>query len=267
MSWFSPRAAFRQVALGLAFVLVGCPARQAPERGLRLVYKKTKPEALRATVDRRLAHLKVKANLSEDDTTLTVRVPEGSDVVRIKALVAHRGHLEFCPENATVAAKWCEATWPSGIVTDSVGKTCSLLGSRKDLESALAEAGTDLAWGSAGAQASAFSITECVSPRIVSAEAHGEGENLTLEFDRAGARAFTVLTTATVGRRLIIRLDGVVGAAPTVMEPITGGKALLNPGARDRAELEVLAAALVGGALPELELAREETWGPPSLKR
>jgi preprotein translocase subunit SecD len=66
---------------------------------------------------------------------------------------------------------------------------------------------------------------------------------------------------------LIIRLDDVVRSAPVVRESITGGRAMLTTGALDRAGREVLAASLVGGALPVLVLEREGTWGPPSLKR
>ena len=66
---------------------------------------------------------------------------------------------------------------------------------------------------------------------------------------------------------MIIKLDDEVGSAPIVMEPITGGKAMLMTGAKDPESMEMLAASLVGGALPELVLEKEGTWGPPSLKR
>lgn len=254
--------------LFFVLVLIGCPERREPERGLQLVYKKPSAAPLRSNVDRRLAQLKLRANLSEDDTTLTVRVPEGADLTRIKALFAQRGHLEFCPENAIVAGRWCDEKWPSGVIVDSVGKTCSLLAaSRAELEAALPDAGSDFAWGKAGSQACAFSITSCLSPRIVAAELKKDQPGLMLDFDRAGARDFAALTTTTVGRRLIIRLDGVVGSAPVVREPITGGRAMLTTGPQQQEELEVLAAALVGGALPELELMRQETWGPPTLRK
>ncbi|MDP3154718.1 MAG: hypothetical protein Q8N23_18715 [Archangium sp.] len=254
--------------LPLALLLIGCPERREPERGLQLVYKKPNAVPLRAAVDRRLAQLKLRANLSEDDHTLTVRVPEGGDLSRIKALFAQRGHLEFCPENATVAGKWCDEQWPAGVVVDSVGKTCSLLAAdRSALEAALPDAGAEFAWGTSGGQASAFSITSCLSPRIVAAEVAKGQPGLMLDFDRAGARDFAALTSTTVGRRLIVRLDGVVASAPVVMEAITGGRAVLTTGEQQREDWEVLAAALVGGALPELELLREERWGPPSLRK
>jgi preprotein translocase subunit SecD len=249
----------------LLLLLTACPERRPPERGLQLVYKKPDSTPLRATVDRRLAQLKLKANLSEDDSTLTVRLAEGADASRIKALFAQRAHLEFCSEDLTVAERWCGEKWPDGITVDSSGKTCSLVGpGKKELESALGDAGVEFAWDSVGKQA--YSVSRCVTPRIVAAEAHTEEKNLSLEFDRTSAKEFATLTTETVGRRLLIKLDGVVGSAPIVMEPITGGKAMLMTGSKDPESMEVLAASLVGGALPELVLEKEGTWGPPSLK-
>jgi preprotein translocase subunit SecD len=88
-----------------------------------------------------------------------------------------------------------------------------------------------------------------------------------LEFDRASGRDFAALTTALVGKKLLIRLNGVVVSAPVVNEAITGGKAMLTgSAAQSREELELLAASLVGGPLPGLVLEKEGTWGPPSLR-
>lgn len=289
--------------LALCALLVACPERQVPERGLLLVYKKPGADPVRSVVDRRLAQLKLRANLSEDDSTLTVRVTEGTDVSRIKALFAQAAHLEFCAENDAVAEKWCDAPWPSGITTQSAKRACSLLApTRKALEAALAEptaadaglvdagdagdAGTQprkwarepsaaltpraLAFDTADTQATAFAVTHCFTPRVVAADVRvGEDQppSLGLEFDRASGRDFLNLTTSLVGKRLIILLDDDVKSAPVVMEPITGGKAMLTTGLHDRAAMEVLAASLVGGTLPVLVLERESTWGPPSFRR
>ena len=340
-----------RVLLPLCLLLVACPERQAPERGLQLVYRKPASDPVRSVVDRRLAQLKLRANLSEDDSTLTVRVAEGTDVSRIKALFAQTAHLEFCGEDATVAERWCDVTWPAGITTDSVKRACSLLGpTRAALEAALRadadeggddagsgdagrvdaeggdaggrdaggrdaggrdaggrdagrgdagrgdaggrDAGPDagrgdaraapgtrakleppkraFAFGTSDSRASAFAITGCFTPRVVAAdvrEQEHQSASLNLEFDRAGGRDFAALTTSLVGRRLIILLDDKVSSAPVVMEPITGGKAMLTTSLNDRAALDVLAASLVGGTLPVLVLERESTWGPPSFKR
>lgn len=249
-----------------ALVLLGCPERTVPERGLQLVYKKPSPDSIRSVADRRLARLKLRANLQEDGSTLIVRVKEGADLSRIKALFAQPAHLEFCSEDSATAAQWCDTTWPEGISAESSGTACALQGAtRKDLARALPDAG--VAFGTTNTRASAYAISSCITPHIVAAELEDPEGTLFLEFDRASAREFATLTQATVGRRLIIRLDGLVKSAPVVQEPITGGKAMLITGTADRAANEVLAAALVGGPLPVLELMREETWGPPSLKR
>lgn len=249
-----------------ALLLLGCPERHVPERGIQLVYRKPGSDPVRSIVDRRLAQLKLRANLQEDDTTLTVRVPEGGDLSRIKSVFAKAARLEFCAEDERLAARWCAGSWPAGITTERTGATCMLRGdSRGALEQALPDAGSEVAF--ALKPPGAYCVARCLVPRIVSAEVHEQPLSLTLDFDRAGARDFAELTKSAVGRRLIIRLDGVVESAPVVMEPITGGKAMLTVGDQDRAALEVLAASLVGGELPVLELEREGTWGPPSFKR
>lgn len=249
-----------------ALLLAACPERKAPERGLLLVYRKPSAEPVRSVVDRRLAQLKLRANLSEDGTTLTVRVPQGADLSRIKAVFEKAAKLEFCGEDANVAARWCDDDWPTGITTVSTGSTCMLRGdSRAALEKALPDAGSEVAFSEQ--PPGAYCVASCLVPRIVSAEVHEQPLSLTLDFDRAGAKDFAQLTKANVGRRLIIRLDGVVESAPVVMEEITGGKAMLTVGgAQDRAALEVLAASLVGGELPKMTLEREGTWGPPGFR-
>ena len=79
----------------------------------------------------------------------------------------------------------CDAKWPEGITADSAGKTCALQGPRKALEAALADAGTQFAFG----PSAAYSVWKCISPRIVAAEPHAEGKSLSLEFDRTGGRS------------------------------------------------------------------------------
>lgn len=258
----------KRLAWGLTLALAACPERAVAERGVSLVYRKPSGEALRSVVDRRLARLKLRANLSEDDSTLTVRLPEGSDVARVKALLAQPAKLEFCAEDAATAARWCERSWPAGVRVENAGRACSVVAAtRPELEAALADAGSAFAHGGLPGSAEAWALSSCLSPHVVSAEVHQTPPSLSVELDRAGGRDFAALTTGLVGRRLLIRLDGVVSSAPVVMAPITGGKAMLSTGQRDASALEVLAASLVGGVLPPLVLEREGTWGPPSLRR
>lgn len=250
--------------LGFAcLLLLGCPERTRPAHGVALTYSKAEKAPLRATVDRRLAQLKLSAQLAEDDRTLTVRLPEGADVARVKALLARPANLEFCAEDAERAAAWCIAAWPGTFSLDRAGGSCAL--HAKDtsaLRAGLADAGTAVAFG----DATAFAIEpECLAPRVVGAEVKREPPSVLVEFDRATARSFATLTERIVGRRLLIRLDGEVLSAPVVMEAITGGKAMISTGAANAGELELLAASLAGGTLTGLALDREGTWGPPSL--
>ncbi len=255
--------------LGLCLLLAACPERRAPERGIQLVYKKARADSVRSVVDRRLAHLKLRANLSEDETTLTVRAPEGADVTRIKALFAEAGRLEFCPEDLPIATRWCALKWPEGVSTATFNSTCSLRGAPERLAAALVDAGIDFAVDATQGPAAAYPLGSCFEPRIISAELQAEPmPHIALVFDRESGRQFGEVTKALVGHRLIIRLNGAVHSAPTVQSAITGGKAMLTVGAdQNQASMQVLAAALVGGSLPVMELLREETWGPPAFGR
>lgn len=241
--------------------LCACPERKRPERGVQLVYRKATVEPVRATVDRRLARLKLKAHLQEDDKLLTVRVAEGADTSRIKALLATRAVLDFCPEDEPVAAAWCKP-W-DGVDVLRGDRTCALKGrSHADVVTALGDAGVPVSWTEDGLEAYAVRESRCLAPRVVSAEPR-EGEML-LEFDRASAADFGKLTTEARGLRLIIRYDGAVRVAPIVRDAITGGRATITVSDASQ-DLEVLAAMLVGGPLPTLTLEKEAPYGPPSL--
>lgn len=89
-----------------------------------------------------------------------------------------------------------------------------------------------------------------------------EGMAVDFVFDGRGAKQFGQLTSANVGRNLAIILDGVVESAPTIREPITGGRGQIT-GRFDFAEAQDLANVLRNGALPApLKLMEERTVGP-----
>ncbi len=257
--------------LVLLLSVTACPERQAIERGVQLTYRKPESaEPVRATVDRRLAHLKLKAALHEDDHTLTVRVPDGGDLVRIKALLARTGRLAFCPEDESIAAQWCRTEWHAPVETDRASTTCALAApTRKDLETALGDAGIPLAYGTDRERAVVYVVheSECLTPRIVGAEVRPTSDGrpmLMVDFDRQGGRDFAKLTLNTVGHRLLISVEDVVTSAPVVMEAISGGRAMITSGGGE--DLELLGALFVGGALPALTLEKEARYGPPSLR-
>jgi len=81
-------------------------------------------------------------------------------------------------------------------------------------------------------------------------------------FDSLGTRRFADITRAQVGQPFAIVLDGKVITAPTIREPITGGRGQIsgNFSATSASELAVL---LRAGALPApLTIVEERTVGP-----
>ncbi|WP_207458700.1 protein translocase subunit SecD [Azospirillum sp. SYSU D00513] len=82
------------------------------------------------------------------------------------------------------------------------------------------------------------------------------------EFDSTGARRFSEVTQANVGRPFAIVLDNKVISAPVIREPITGGRGQIsgNYNAQTASDLAVL---LRAGALPApLKVIEERTVGP-----
>lgn len=73
-------------------------------------------------------------------------------------------------------------------------------------------------------------------------------------FDRDGAEAFARLTTARVGHKVAIVLDGTITSAPVIQSSITGGRAQITMGGSDpvaqQRDAEALALVLESGALP-----------------
>ena len=89
-----------------------------------------------------------------------------------------------------------------------------------------------------------------------------EGMAVDFSLDARGTKQFGDLTTASVGRNLAIVLDGTVSSAPTIREPITGGRGQIT-GRFTFEEAQDLANVLRNGALPApLKLQEERTVGP-----
>ena len=85
---------------------------------------------------------------------------------------------------------------------------------------------------------------------------------VSVEFTPAGARAFSELTEANVGRRLAIILDGNVHSAPVIRERIPSGQAQITGGftSEDATDLAIV---LRAGALPApVQVLEERTVGP-----
>src|SRR2546428_5062664 len=93
-------------------------------------------------------------------------------------------------------------------------------------------------------------------------------EGMAVEFvlDARGAKQFGQVTSANVSRRLAIILDGMVESAPTIREPITGGRGQIT-GRFDFKEAQELANVLRHGAPPApVKIMGEPTVGPSPRK-
>ncbi|HEV8439442.1 MAG TPA: protein translocase subunit SecD [Methylomirabilota bacterium] len=87
---------------------------------------------------------------------------------------------------------------------------------------------------------------------------------VSVEFNAAGAKAFSDLTEASVGKRLAIVLDGNVHSAPVIRERIPSGRAQITGGFTTQ-EATDLAIVLRAGALPAPVTVLEERTVGPSL--
>jgi len=88
------------------------------------------------------------------------------------------------------------------------------------------------------------------------------GFQVNLQFNARGAAQFASVTREHVGEQLAAVIDGRVRSAPTIQEPILGGRARITGQFTDR-EAQDLAIALRSGALPvEMKKIEERTVGP-----
>lgn len=267
---------FATLAVVASLALVACPRRKQPERGLELVFTKEGP--VRPVVEKRLAQLGVVARITEDEGSLTVRVPDTGAAVNVgelMKLLTLPAKLELC---ATAPAALCDVD--AGVTVqpedrEGLEGQCFLSGPDGKVllaVAAAADAGRVLVGEQQpGTQRTWATERECFEPRVLEAEAKVD-QNLgspvvQLTFDGPSATKFGDLTRRLVRKPLLIVFDGRVTSAPTVMEAITGGRAMLTFG-RDTSEAEArrIAQALAGGSLPgSLTLDRQGSYGPPSL--
>ncbi len=91
-----------------------------------------------------------------------------------------------------------------------------------------------------------------------------EGPYVTVELDPRGAQIFDELTSANVGRRLAIVLDGTVYSAPVIRERIPAGQVQIT-GRFSFEEAHDLAIVLRSGSLPASVTIEEERTVGPSL--
>jgi preprotein translocase subunit SecD len=111
-------------------------------------------------------------------------------------------------------------------------------------------------------QKKAYVTGRDVSGARVSIDQNTSEPYVSVDFNANGARAFSDLTDANVGRRLAIVLDGNIHSAPQIRERIPSGRAQITGGFTTE-EATDLAIVLRAGALPApVEVLEERTVGP-----
>lgn len=91
---------------------------------------------------------------------------------------------------------------------------------------------------------------------------HFNEPTVTLQFNSAGAKKFSEITAANIGKRLAIVLDGKVQSAPSIREAIPSGEAVIT-GRFSIEEAQDLSLVLRVGALPApMTIEEERTVGP-----
>ena len=136
----------------------------------------------------------------------------------------------------------------------------------EQLESGVAPSGTeflphmDMPWN----KVPVYSRIEVSGESLKDSQADFDQNNMpvvTTVFDAVGARRFAKLTTEHVNERFAIVLDGKVLSAPTIREPIPGGRGQISGGFTLQGAKD-LAVLLRSGALPApLQVIEERTVG------
>ncbi len=290
---------------GLLICLSAC--RSLPSHGVELTYAladRSAAEKMVSVLERRLASFDLRgATVTLAEGELTVRLPGVSDAARLRAVLEREGRLELAvvdDEGSALLAAHAAATGveqvadppaplPSGVtlaqetVQERQGVFLVADG-RPALEAAVAlvtprlpaqralRLGVDVndarRWRTYLVETPPWAMGERVV-EVSPGESEWGGWHVSLGLDEQGRAEFAALTTRSVSRRIAILVDDEVLSAPVVMEPITGGRAMITLGAAadratQRAQAEQLAFVLRGGALPAvLAFVRAVQYGPP----
>lgn len=226
---------------------------------------------VRPAIERRLALLKFKARLTEDEDTITVRLPGATPETasELKSLMFLRGKLELCTLDATAMKTWCELD-ARGIEAVSLeGEGCSL--KSKDVETLKVMSGVQQAKRALfqeleDHQHQAYAIETCFSPKVLSAtvklNADTRRPEILVSLDSAGKKSLTEVTQSHLNKRLLIVIDDRVEIAPRVMSPIEGGRVTITLGSEmNEAQAQTLANAMMAGPLPKLSFEKETVYG------
>jgi preprotein translocase subunit SecD len=188
--------------------------------------------------------------IPQQDYRILVQLPGMSDTKRAIALIGQTAQLEFRLVEDVDADNLTIDSIPPGTSLGYVDRRDSVTG-RVNRRQILMRSRASM---------TGEGITDA---RVQLRNQQGE-MGVEVYFNAAGTRQFADLTTANVGRRLAIVLDGKAISDPTIKQPITGGIASITgdftpDGAKD------LAVALRSGALPAPVNILEQRIVGPSL--
>lgn len=197
-------------------------------------------EALRDVIERRVNLFGVSepvvqtqnaSFVSGGEEKLIVDLPGVTDVDRAVSMIGQTPLLEFKVENPTAAEEVKpDANGNVNLSTDNLFKNTELTG--RYLKKAVLD----------------FDINTR-EPRV------------SLQFDEAGTKLFSQITTDNVGKMVAIYLDGAPISTPVVREPILNGEAVIS-GNFNPVEAKQLVGRLNSGALPvPIELQSKQTIG------
>jgi len=186
--------------------------------------------------------------VKQGDTRILVQIPGYEDTARAKSLIGRTAQLEFkLVDEKGDLDKALQGSIPAGDII-MYGNT-QTRGTETFKQPYLLKKRTEL------------SGTE-VSDARVSIDSRYNEYAVTLKFNSKGARKFDRLTSAHVGERFAIILEGSVMSAPVIRERIAGGSAQIT-GSFSPDEAHDLAIVLRAGALPApVKVVEERSIGP-----
>ena len=185
----------------------------------------------------------------QGDNRILVQLPGVQDPERAKALIGKTALLEFKLVN--------EGANVEQVVAGQVPPGSELLNQRRVDKQTKEERRIPYV-----AEKKALLTGADVANARVSIDQNTSEPYVSLELTPAGGRQFAELTSANVGRRLAIVLDGNLYSAPVIRERIPSGQAQITGGFTSE-EATDLAIVLRAGALPApVQVLEERTVGP-----
>jgi preprotein translocase subunit SecD len=186
--------------------------------------------------------------IPQQDYRILVQLPGMQDTERAIALIGQTAQLEFRLVEEVDASRLTGDNIPMGTALINLESRNSTTG-RVSREQILVKSRASMTGES------------IIDARMQMRNQQGD-MGVEVSFNATGTRQFADLTTANVGRRLAIVLDGKAISAPVIREPITGGIASIT-GDFTPDEAKDLAVALRSGALPApVNILEKRTVGP-----